>query len=188
MQIERLDIPDVIRITPTRHRDVRGFFSETFNAASLAEAIGAASFAQDNHSYSAKAGTVRGLHYQHPQGQGKLIDVWAGRIYDVAVSDGREIGQDGRCETPVGDTVDAAEASYRNSIGETSLEAVWRDPDFDPEQRAFYYVRVLEIPTPRWTTRDSRFFGVEIPEDVPVSIQERAYTSPIWYQPQMHLR
>jgi hypothetical protein len=106
------------------------------------------------------------------------------RIYDVAVSAGRSIGADGRCDEPVGNTVDVEEATYSNSIGDAVLGAFWQDPDFDPAQRAFYYVRVLEIPTPRWTTFDARFFGVELPEDVPASIQERAYTSPIWYSPE----
>jgi len=63
------------------------------------------------------------------------------------------------------------------------LAAYWRDPSFNPKQRAFYYVRVIEIPTPRWTTFDAKFFGVALPRDVPASIQERAYTSPIWYTP-----
>ena len=67
--------------------------------------------------------------------------------------------------------------------GADALCAVWEDPDFDPEQRAFYYVRVLEIPTPRWSTYDAFRFGVDIPEGAPVSTQERAYTSPIWYTP-----
>ena len=105
------------------------------------------------------------------------------RIYDVAVSDGREIGDDGRCKEPVGNTVTVEAATYANSIGDPMLFGHWKDPDFDPSGRAFYYVRVLEIPTPRWTTFDAKFFGVELPEDVPSSIQERAYTSPIWYTP-----
>ena len=105
------------------------------------------------------------------------------RVYDLAVSDGREIGADGRCKTPVGNTVNAKEASYSNSIGDPFLTTFWKDPDFDANQRAFYYVRVIEIPTPRWTTFDAKVFGVEIPEGAPVSIQERAYTSPIWYTP-----
>ena len=105
------------------------------------------------------------------------------RIYDVAVSDGRGIGTNGRTTIPVGNTVNVEEATYTNSIGEPYLSAYWEDPDFDPTQRAFYYVRVLEIPTPRWTTYDAKFFGVEIPEGAPTSIQDRAYTSPIWYTP-----
>ena len=105
------------------------------------------------------------------------------RIYDVAVSDDREIGADGRCTTPVGNTVDVEEARFGNSIGDPMLFGFWEDPDFSPSQRAFYYVRVVEIPTPRWTTYDAAFFGVEIPEDVPPSQQERAYSSPIWYTP-----
>ena len=96
------------------------------------------------------------------------------RIYDVAVSDGREIGDDGRCKEPVGNTVTVEAATYANSIGDPSLFGYWKDPDFDPSQRAFYYVRALEIPTPRWTTFDVKFFGVELPEGVPSSIQERA--------------
>ena len=105
------------------------------------------------------------------------------RIWDVAVSDGREIGADGRCRTQVGNTVNVEDASYTNAIGNAALGGYWQDPEFDPAQRAFYYVRVLEIPTPRWTTIDAKVFGVERPKDVPASIQERAYTSPIWYTP-----
>jgi hypothetical protein len=105
------------------------------------------------------------------------------RIYDVAVSDGRAIGPNGRAKKPVGNTVDQKSASYTNSIGDPFLEAYWQDPNFDPKQRAFYYVRVIEIPTPRWTTYDAKIFGVELPEGAPVSIQDRAYTSPIWYTP-----
>ncbi len=105
------------------------------------------------------------------------------KIYDVAVSDGRAIGKDGRCKTPVGNTVNVKEATYTNAIGEPYLTAFWKDPDFDPKQKAFYYVRVIEIPTPRWTTYDAKVFGVKIPKGAPTSIQERAYTSPIWYTP-----
>jgi hypothetical protein len=105
------------------------------------------------------------------------------RVYDVAVSGGRKIGADGRCRTGVGDTVDVAEASWTNAIGATELSTVWQDPDFDPAQRAFYYVRVLEIPTPRWTASDAKYFGEEMPQEIPMTTQERAYSSPIWYTP-----
>ncbi|MGB1128810.1 MAG: DUF3604 domain-containing protein [Haloferula sp.] len=105
------------------------------------------------------------------------------KIYDLAVSDNRSIGDDGRCRAPVGNTVNAGAATYTNAIGAPFLQASWTDPDFDPDHRSFYYVRVLEIPTPRWTTYDAKVFGVKRPEDVPASIQERAYTSPIWYTP-----
>ncbi len=105
------------------------------------------------------------------------------RVYDVAVSDGREIGADGRCKTPVGSTADVANATYTNSIGDAMLMAYWKDPDFDPSERAFYYVRVIEIPTPRWTAYDAKRFGIEMPDEVPMTVQDRAYTSPIWYTP-----
>ena len=105
------------------------------------------------------------------------------KIFDVACSDDRKIGEDVRCSKAVGNTVNVKDASYNNSIGEPMLFAYWKDPEFDAAQRAFYYVRVLEIPTPRWTTFDAKFFGVKLPEEVPASIQERAYTSPIWYTP-----
>ena len=105
------------------------------------------------------------------------------RIYDVAVSGEREIGSDGRAKDPVGNTVDIASATYSNTIGDVILTAYWQDPDFDAEQHAFYYVRVLEIPTPRWTTYDAAFYGIELPDTVPATIQDRAYTSPIWYTP-----
>ena len=83
----------------------------------------------------------------------------------------------------MGNTVNVKAASYTNAIGTPLLQAYWKDPKFDAGQRAFYYVRVLEIPTPRWTTYDAKVFGVKLPTDVPSSIQERAYTSPIWYTP-----
>jgi hypothetical protein len=105
------------------------------------------------------------------------------RIYDVAVSDGRKIGADGRCKTPVGNTVDVPNATYKNTIGDPLLTAYWKDPEFDATQRAFYYVRVIQIPTPRWTAYDAKFFGVKMPPEVPMTVTDRAYTSPIWYTP-----
>jgi hypothetical protein len=104
------------------------------------------------------------------------------RIYDVAVSGGRKIGADGRAKEPVGSTVDIENATYTNTIGDAAMAAHWEDPDFDPDQSAFYYVRVLEIPTPRWTTYDAAFFDIARPDNVPPTIQDRAYTSPIWYE------
>ena len=105
------------------------------------------------------------------------------RVHDVAVSGGRKIRGDGRARKPVGSTVDVETATYRNAIGAAQLLGFWRDPDFDPAEPAFYYVRVLEIPTPRWSTYDAVRFGTEPMEGVPSEVQQRAYTSPIWYQP-----
>ncbi len=105
------------------------------------------------------------------------------RVYDVAVSDGRTINADGRCTESVGNTVDIVTATWRNSIGAESLNAVWTDPDFDASQRAFYYVRLLEIPTPRWTAYEAQRFQIEMGKEVPMFGQERAYSSPIWHTP-----
>jgi hypothetical protein len=96
------------------------------------------------------------------------------RVYDVA---------DGRCATPVGNTVDVAAANWTNTIGASELGVVWTDPDFDQKQSAFYYARVIEIPTPRWVVYDAFRFGTEIPEGAKTADQERAYTAPIWYTP-----
>jgi hypothetical protein len=104
------------------------------------------------------------------------------QVYDVAWSDGREPDADGALP-PVGNTVDVEAANWTNTIGASELAAVWTDPDFDPAQSAFYYARVLEIPTPRWVVYDAFRFGVPIPEGAETSGQERAYTSPIWYDP-----
>ncbi len=104
------------------------------------------------------------------------------KVYDVAWSGDRRIGGDGKLP-PVGNTVNVATASWTNTIGAPELGVVWTDPDFDPEQRAFYYVRVIEIPTPRWSLYDAVRFDVEHPDGAPTSTQERAYTSPIWYTP-----
>ncbi|MCX2980565.1 DUF3604 domain-containing protein [Halieaceae bacterium IMCC14734] len=105
------------------------------------------------------------------------------RVYDVAVSDGRKIDKSGRCKQPVGNTVDLETATWSNSIGAGQLSAVWTDPDFDPKESAFYYVRVLEIPTPRWVLYDKVRLGAELPEAAELVAQERAYTSAIWYSP-----
>jgi hypothetical protein len=105
------------------------------------------------------------------------------RIFDVAVSDGRKIGADGRCKTPVGNTVDVPNATYKNTIGDPLLTAYWKDPEFDAKQRAFYYVRVIQIPTPRWTAYDCKRYGIKMPANVPMTVTDRAYTSPVWYSP-----
>ncbi len=104
------------------------------------------------------------------------------QVYDVAWSAGREPDAEGKLP-PVGNTVDVKNANWTNTIGASELATVWTDPDFDPDQSAFYYARVLEIPTPRWVVYDAFRFGVEIPEEAETTHQERAYTSPIWYTP-----
>ena len=106
------------------------------------------------------------------------------KVYDVVWGDAgrRSIGADGRL-TPVGDTVDVANATWTDTIGDASLTAVWTDPDFDPAERAFYYARVIEIPTPRWTAYDALRFGIKMSPEVPMKQQERAWSSPIWYTP-----
>jgi hypothetical protein len=105
------------------------------------------------------------------------------KIYDLAVSDNRTIAANGRCKTPVGTTVNISEATYDNSIGAPTLEAYWVDPEFDASLKAFYYVRVIEIPTPRWTAYDAVYYGIDMPEGTVMTLQDRAYTSPIWYTP-----
>ena len=105
------------------------------------------------------------------------------KIYDVAWSAGRKPDPKTGKLPSVGSTVDVENATWTNTIGATELIAVWRDPEFDPAQRAFYYGRVIEIPTPRWTAYDAKYFGVKMPKEVPMTTTERAYTSPIWYTP-----
>ena len=104
------------------------------------------------------------------------------KVFDVVWSDDRKPGEDGELP-PVGNTVDVKNATWTNTIGASELITVWQDPEFDPKQHAFYYARVIEIPTPRWSTYDAVRFNEEIPEGVPPTTQERAYTSPIWYTP-----
>ena len=104
------------------------------------------------------------------------------KVYDVVWSGNRKPGKDGKLP-PVGNTVDVKEATWTNTIGATELIKVWKDPDFNPNERAFYYGRVIEIPTPRWTAYDAKYFNLKMPPEVPMITQERAYTSPIWYTP-----
>ncbi|ADE54897.1 DUF3604 domain-containing protein [Coraliomargarita akajimensis] len=106
------------------------------------------------------------------------------RVYDVVVSDGRAIDAEGICTTPVGNTVDLEAANWTNTIGASELATIWTDPDFDAAESAFYYARVLEIPTPRWIVYDKLRLGAELPENAQLTGQERAYTSPIWYSPE----
>ena len=118
---------------------------------------------------------IKGWHDK----QGELHE----KIYNVALSDHRKPNWRGKVK-PVGNTVDVSDASYTNTIGDPELAVVWQDPDFNKDELAFYYVRVLEIPTPRWTAYDAKYFGLkDIPEEVAMVTQERAYTSPIWYSP-----
>jgi hypothetical protein len=119
----------------------------------------------------------------------QIIKGWLGddgetheKVYDVAWSGDRSIGSDGKLPA-VGNTVDVDNANWTNTIGASELATVWTDPDFDAGQNAFYYARVIEIPTPRWSTYEAYRFGIPIPEGAPTATQERAYTSPIWYTP-----
>jgi hypothetical protein len=105
------------------------------------------------------------------------------KVYDVAWSGDRVAGADGKVPA-VGSTVDVINANWTNTIGASELGVVWTDPDFDAEQNAFYYARVIEIPTPRWTAYDAFRYGIKMTDDVPMTTQDRAYTSPIWYSAQ----
>jgi hypothetical protein len=122
----------------------------------------------------------------------QIVKGWLGKdgkgqekVYDVVWGDAdrREVVK-GRL-APVGNTVDTATATWTNTIGDPELSAVWTDPDFDPSVRAFYYARAIEIPTPRWTAYDAARFGITLPPEVPLTVQERAWASPIWYTPGM---
>ncbi len=121
----------------------------------------------------------------------QIVKGWLGkdgkareRVYDVVWGDAgrRKVGKNGKL-TPVGNTVDVTTATWTNTIGAPELATVWKDPDFDPAESAFYYARVIEIPTPRWTDYDAVRFNVKMSPDVPLTHQERAWTSPIWYTP-----
>jgi hypothetical protein len=119
----------------------------------------------------------------------QIVKGWVGKsgkteekVYDVVWGGSRKPAADGKLP-PVGSTVDVANATYTNTIGATELIKVWKDTNFDASLRAFYYVRVLEIPTPRWTAYDAKYYGIQMPKEVRMTTQERAYTSPIWYRP-----
>jgi hypothetical protein len=119
----------------------------------------------------------------------QIVKGWLGpdgssreKVHDIGWSGERRPGPDGNLP-PVGSTVDEDGATFRNTIGSAELSRVWTDPDFDPAQPSFYYVRVLEIPTPRWVLHDRAKFGAQPPGDAVLVHQERAYSSPIWYVP-----
>ena len=119
----------------------------------------------------------------------QIVKVWLDRggsreqVFDVALSGGRTVDPASGKAPPVGNTVDLAAATYRNSIGAAELSVVWTDPGFDPAQSAVYYARVLEIPTPRWTTILAARHHLPVPKDSPATLQERGWSSPIWYRP-----
>ena len=119
----------------------------------------------------------------------QIVKCWTTRgmpfekVIDVAASDGRTPNPVSGDLAPVGDTVDVSTATYRNDIGATELSAAWTDPEFDPSEACVYYARILEIPTPRWSTYDAVKHGKPLPKNVPASIQQRAWTSPVWYTP-----
>ena len=110
------------------------------------------------------------------------------KVYDVAWSGNRKLDPLTRKVLPVGNTVDIKNATYTNTIGAVELKTVWTDMEFDPSQDAFYYARVLQIPTPRWSTYDAKRLGVPPPASVPATVQERAWSSPIWYTPTAEAR
>ena len=113
--------------------------------------------------------------------KGKLQE----KVYNVAWGDADKRRPDAKGKLPlVGSTVDVADASWTNTIGDPELITVWKDPDFDAKEQAFYYARVLEIPTPRWTAYDAKRYGLKVGKEIPMTTQDRAYTSPIWYIPE----
>ncbi|WP_170529539.1 DUF3604 domain-containing protein [Ruegeria arenilitoris] len=104
------------------------------------------------------------------------------KVYNVVWAGDRQMDENGKLPE-VGNTVDVENATWTNTIGASELITTWQDPDFDPNLSAFYYARVIEIPTPRWTAYEAKRFGIEMPDYVPMITTERAYTSPIWYTP-----
>jgi len=134
-------------------------------------------FDKGSHRPKLKALPTKRLRKATLTAGGKLRE----KVFDVAWSGDRKPGEGGQLP-PVGSTVDVEDASYTNRIGSPELSAVWRDPQFDPDQHAFYYVRAIEIPTPRWTAYDAKYHAIADPDKaIPMVIQERVYSSPIWY-------
>jgi hypothetical protein len=120
----------------------------------------------------------------------QIVKVWLGkngayaeRVFDVVLSNGRKVDPLVGRASPVGNTVDLKTASYTNTIGATELGTVWEDPQFDPAVPAVYYLRVIEIPTPRWSTILAVRNGLPLPPEVQPTLQERAWSSPVWYTP-----
>ena len=105
------------------------------------------------------------------------------QVYDVALSDGRTQNSKTGKAPAVENTITAAGNTYTNASGAVNLASFWQDPEFKADQRAFYYVRVIEIPTPRWTAYDASYFDQPDNDEIPMQTQERVYSSPIWYNP-----
>ena len=134
------------------------------------------------HIFPSPLGIVR-AGYPRPIGSKVVFELFR-QVFDVVWSDAdkRTKGANGKL-TPVGDTVNIAKASYTNSIGDPELRTIWTDPEFNPSIRAFYYVRVIEIPTPRWVLFDALRYGAKLLPGTQLKAQERAYSSPIWFNP-----
>jgi hypothetical protein len=133
------------------------------------------------------AGSRRRQSRSHPGGEGRCLGASGKareKVYNVAWggAEKRRLVSDGKLP-PVGSSVNEKQATYGNSIGDPFLQTYWQDPDLDPSQQAFYYVRVLEISTPRWLAYDAKFYKLKLPSVARLSSQERAYTSPFWYSP-----
>ena len=119
------------------------------------------------------------MHFQWDEVHGKAHE----KVHDVAWAGRREIDPRTGKLPPIGSTINFSEGTYDNSIGENYLSGLWVDPEFDPKLASFYYCRVIEIPRPRWTLKDAAFFNIELDQGVTKVVQDRAYTSPIWYTP-----
>ena len=182
----------VMRPTLSRSTPVRAYADTVSRSYDLAVPMGS-----DLRSAPQGSGAPRFviIAEKDPLGAGldrvQVVKGWLGedgvpmeRIYDVAWSGERTIDPATGLVPALPSTVDIAKATYDRESGAATLATSWQDPDFDKSREAFYYLRVLQVPTPRWTTYDAARYGAELPNDVPAELQERAYTSPIWYSPQ----